>query len=283
MRLHGLVTLSLLALLSLPVISHPALSQERAAPRTLDPLDPVDPFAPFDPIEPQPAPDLIAVPQPAGPSRSATARGRNPTALEDEIKALHADLHAFHAISDEVSRSARAVEAEADQSMQRQRQELLDILTKLATQGIAARQSNPPDDRKPVLAAAPVPLPTLTPDAIAAPVVTEAAIDPFSLGKVLFRAGEYAKAEQAFRRVTATEENRLMLKYLIATCLRKRSQWQAAIDAYQELADSDKDPVLRDLARFQLDGIRWNLETEQQIEQIRKRRPNQPSLPKKPQ
>jgi hypothetical protein len=68
-----------------------------------------------------------------------------------------------------------------------------------------------------------------------------------------------------------------MLKYLIATCMRKRSQYQAAVEIYREVAASDKDPVLRDLARFQLDGIRWNQETEKQLELLRRQRERTPA------
>lgn len=246
MRLHGSVSLALLA------ISHSALAQDSVVPRPLDPLDR------------QVAPELFAVPRPTGQARTLD-RSIDSSSLESEIDALRADLHAFHTLSDEVARSARVAEAEADRTTLRQRQEMLDLLTKLATQGITGKTEKKAEARK-----APVALPI--PDSVIVPSVTDAAVDQFALGKVLFRAGEFAKAEQAFRKATVTEENRLMLKYLVATCLRKRSQWQAAIEGYREVAASDKDPVLRDLAKFQLDGIRWNQDTEKQIDLLRKQR-----------
>jgi len=249
MRLHGSVSLSLL------VMAQSLVAQDDIVPRPLDPIDRLT------------APELMTVPlstSPRTPADRGATVGQSP--LEAEIEALRADLQTFHALSDEVGRSARAAELEADRTMLRQRQEMLDILTKMATQGIA---------RKPEVKAkaAPVePVTPPTPDSVVVPPVMDTAVDNFALGKVLFRAGEYPKAEQAFRKVAPTDDNRLMLKYLIATCLRKRSQWQASIDMYREVADSDKDPVLRDLAKFQLDGIRWNQDTEKQIEQLRKQR-----------
>ena len=249
MRLHGSVSLALLA------ICHPALAQDSVVPRPLDPLDK------------QFTPELFTVPQPTGPARTVDRVGDGST-LESEIEALRADLHAFHALSEEVARSARAAEADSDRTTLRQRQEMLDILTKLATQGIAGKVEKKGDVRKPAVA---MPIP----DSVAVPSVTDAAVDQFALGKNLFRAGEYSKAEQAFRKAVPTEENRLMLKYLVATCQRKRSQWQAAIEGYREVAASDKDPVLRDLAKFQLDGIRWNQDTEKQIELLRRQREKQ--------
>ncbi|MEI8381768.1 MAG: CDC27 family protein [Planctomycetota bacterium] len=255
MRLQGLVSLVLLATSSV------AVSQE--------PL----------PLPPEPArqigPELSTQPLPTGP----TSRLRSPSAvetssLESELEALRADLESFHALSDEVTRSTRNAETDAERALHRQRQEMLDILTKLATQGISQKPVAKKNDKKPALANQPVA--PVIPDAVETqtPAVTDAAVDNFALGKVLFRAGDYVKAEQAFRKVVQTDDNRLMVKYLIATCLRKRSQWSAAIEAYKEIAASEKDPVLRDLAKFQLDGIRWTQDTEKQIEQLKKQRAN---------
>lgn len=255
MRLHGLVYLTLLA------IGQISYAQDGPLPR------------PLDPAERQAVPDLNDLPPPADPV--APGRPAPPstdrTNLESEIEALRSDLQAFHALSDDVAKAARSAEAEADRSMLRQRQEMLDLLTKLATQGIARKVEKPAA----VPAAPPTPAPA--PDSIAIPAVTDAAVDQFALGKVLFRAGDFVKAEQAFRKVAQTDDNRLMMQYLIATCLRKRSQWNAALEMYREIAESKQDPVLRDLAKFQLDGIRWNQETEQQIDQLRQQRQKKPA------
>lgn len=244
MRLHGLVSLALFAL------AIPVAAQEPDVPR------------PLETFESQVAPELNSVPQPAQPKPMTTGS----TALDAELEALRADLRTFHVLGDEVARSLRAAEAEADRTLIRQRQEMLDILTRIATQGIKKPEPKQEEVRKPE------PITPPAPDSTSPPVVSDKAVDQFALGKVLFRAGEYAKAEQAFRKVPSNSENAPMLKYLIATCLRKQSQWTAACDLYREVADSDKDPVLRDLAKFQLDGIRWNQETEQQIQQLRKQR-----------
>ncbi len=256
MRLHGLVSLVLLATSSV------AVSQE-SLPQPL----------PQEPGVRQINPDLSTQPLSPGPaSRLRSPSAAETSSLESELEALRADLESFHALSDEVTRSTRNAETDAERALHRQRQELLDILTKLATQGISQKPAPKKSDKKPVLASEPAA--PVIPDPVEAqtPAVTDAAVDNFALGKVLFRAGDYVKAEQAFRKVVQTEDNRLMVKYLIATCLRKRSQWSAAVEAYKEIAASDKDPVLRDLAKFQLDGIRWTQDTEKQIEQLKKQR-----------
>ncbi|MDB5343597.1 MAG: hypothetical protein JWP89_1974 [Schlesneria sp.] len=258
MRFHGLVTLASLVLA-------PTLFAQDYIPSQS--------FIPSSPM--QAAPELNAVPLPAVPLSSPPAPGISGRSgsfnnagetLEGELDALRSDLRSFHSLSEEVARNARAAEADADRTMIRQRQEMLDILTKLATQGLTKKVEQP---ERPKLVL------STRPEAISVPTVTDSAVDQFALGKSLFRAGEYVKAEQAFRKVAVGDDNRLMVKYLIATCLRKRSQWKGAVEAYREVAASDKDPVLRDLANFQLDGIRWNQDTELQIEQLRKQRERQ--------
>ena len=261
MRYHGLVTLALLVLA-------PTLFGQDYIPSQS--------FIPSQSLGD--GPELNAVPLPAAPPSTPPAPGIPGPArdfsggaetLEGELEALRSELRSFHSLSEEVARSARAAEADADRTMIRQRQEMLDILTKLATQGLA-KKAEPPERSKRT-----APVLSTTPEAIEAPAVTDSAVDQFALGKSLFRAGDYVKAEQAFRKVIVNDDNRLMVKYLIATCLRKRAQWKGAVEAYREVAASDKDPVLRDLANFQLDGIRWNQETEKQIEQLRKQRERQ--------
>ena len=256
MRLHGLVSLALL-LTSSVVLGQETLPQ---------PLPQGLPARQFDP-------ELSKQPLPIGPAtRLKSPAGVESSTLESELEALRADLESFHALSDEVTRNTRNAETEAERALHRQRQELLDILTKVATQGISQKANTKKSDTKPAPVSETVASPAPEAAETKTPAVTDAAVDNFALGKVLFRAGDYVKAEQAFRKVVQTDDNRLIVKYLIATCLRKRSQWSAAVEAYKEIAASDKDPVLRDLAKFQLDGIRWTQDTEKQIEQLKKQR-----------
>lgn len=253
MKLHGLVCLVVLA------IVWRANAQEAAVPRPLGSLDPTV----------SPALDAVPVPSNSVP----TSRG---TSLEQELRALRQDLQTFHALSAEVAHSARAVETDSDRVSSQQRKELLDLLTKLAIHEISknelTRKTSAASDERPVPAVPVVPTLPPIPEEPVSPPITDAAVDPFALGKNLFRLGDYEKAEAAFRKVTPTEENRLLLKYLVATCLRKRSQWQPAIDGYREIAESNSDPVLRDLAKWQLESIRWNQQTESQLEHLRQQR-----------
>ncbi|MEK6257839.1 MAG: hypothetical protein AABP62_04385 [Planctomycetota bacterium] len=255
MRLHGLVALSFAGLFTA------AMAQDFPAPRLL----------PVPSARPAPVPDAgFAAPVPLPLLATESEAG---TSLEEELRQLRSELKAFGAAREDVSRSTRAVDAESDRVSIQQRQELLNLLTKLATQGVTRRASPPATPAaQPVRAVEP---PPPIPDAVAKLTnvpLTSGVVDPFALGKVLLRSGDYAAAEQAFRKVKATDENRMMLKYLSATCLRKQAQWQPATDAYRVVAESDQDPVLRDLAKWQLDNIRWHQQTESQLEQMRKQR-----------
>jgi hypothetical protein len=243
MRFHGLVTLASL------MVAPTLFAQDYIPSQSFIPSSPMQ-AAPELNAVPLPAVPLASPPASAIPSRSSSFNNAGET-LEGELDALRSDLRSFHSLSEEVARNARAAEADADRTMIRQRQEMLDILTKLATQGLTKKVEQP---ERPKLVL------STRPEEIVVPPVTDSAVDQFALGKSLFRAGEYVKAEQAFRKVAVGDE---------------RSQWKGAVEAYREVAASDKDPVLRDLANFQLDGIRWNQETELQIEQLRKQRERQ--------
>jgi len=255
MRLHGLVALSFAGLFA------QAMAQDFPAPRLL----------PAPSSRPAPVPDArFAAPVPLPLLATESEAGAS---LEEELRQLRSELKTFGAAREEVSRSTRDVDAESDRVSIQQRQELLNLLTKLATKGVARRVSPPatPIAQPTRTVESPPPIPEAVARLSSAPLTSDV-VDPFALGKVLLRSGDYAAAEHAFRKVKPTDENRMMLKYLSATCLRKQSQWQPATDAYRVVAESDQDPVLRDLAKWQLDNIRWHQQTESQLEQMRRQR-----------
>lgn len=209
--------------------------------------------------------------------------------LEEELRRLREDLKLFEAARDQATRNRKSVDAEAERSSSAQRQDLIDLLTKFATKRATARATAPSSKattptapEEPIESVVPPPeIPNVTESVEASPpepVVTRGSpvldkvVDPFALGKVLMKTGDYATAEQAFRKVKVTDENRTMVQYLMATAIRKQSQWKRATEAYRVVADSDHDPVLRDLAKWQIENIRWQQQTEQQLDQMRKQR-----------
>ncbi len=227
--------------------------------------------------QPRPIPDLSADAiseneRPRPPRTLDPVQTGAEGSLEEELRLLREELKEFQTLGEDVRRTTKDAEAENDRAAMRQRQELLDLLTRLATRGAAKKPlADVPSKEPSTRSAEPLP-PQPAAEATPSFPVPDDVVDPFSLGKVLFRSGDYVAAEQAFRKAKPTDENRQMLKYLIATCLRKRSQLPQAIEAYRSIASSDQDPVLRDLARWQIENIRWHQQTELQLEQMRQQR-----------
>lgn len=166
-----------------------------------------------------------------------------------------------------------------------QRRELMELLTKLATKNLAAKPEPPPVVSPPVsLPVVKSPPESVVPAKTVAktevkpekpephPLITEKVIDAYALGRALFKAEDFVGAEQAFRKVSVTDDNRVQLQYLIATCLRKQSRWTEAAKAFRIVAENDSDPALRDLAKWQLDNIRWYQQTGSQLDKLRKMR-----------
>ena len=159
-----------------------------------------------------------------------------------------------------------------------QRRQLTELLSKLAVKGLAKKTppAPVPDPLTPEPTAAPPAIPNtnskLAATAQSHPLITDKIVDPFALGRALFRSGDYIGAEQAFRKVKPADDNLTLLRYLIANCLRKQGRWEEAAKAYRIVAESHDDPALQDLAKWQLDNIRWNQKTEAQLEQVRQRR-----------
>ncbi len=123
-----------------------------------------------------------------------------------------------------------------------------------------------------------VPSPVLPPD----PPLTAStgasaggAIDLVAVAQNLFRAGDYAAALDAYRKVPlrgATGEERAPTLYMIATCLRKLGKRDEAAKVYREVASVKDDPFVADCARWQLDSLTWHKEMDGQLAQLRQRR-----------
>lgn len=187
--------------------------------------------------------------------------------LRHEIAATKSLRENVVSETSETSETSEAPEADTT-NRQAQRQELFDLLAKLASRKPVVE----PQPTKPSVADDRPNPPTREPraqPAAAHPLITDKIVDPFALGRTLFRAEDFRGAELAFRKVKVTDDNRVLLQYLIATCLRKQSQWDQAARAYRVVAENKVDPALRDLAIWQLENIRWHQQTDAQLKQLR--------------
>ena len=283
MKYHGLIFVALSS------VSSVAYAQNTLPSSTQEAL----PIAPSvtDSANAEPLP----LPNAATPLTQAPLSG-----IDAELQQFRNELRNFQSIREDVARAAKSVDGEVDRSSSQQRQELLNLLSKLAKKIEAKKAAS---SAEPALPAIPFPPmmeeddpeppsmskkgstfefsePSSESDEAGQPKEPVDTADAFALGKVLFRNGDFVGAENAFRKAAVSPENEMTLKYLLATCLRRQSQWKPAIDAYKAVAESNQDPVLRDLAKWQIDNIRWHQQSETQLEFLRKQREKK-SEPKK--
>lgn len=202
--------------------------------------------------------------------------------FDAELEQLRKDIASTKELREKSAAEAGLpYEGDAD-AAQEQRRILLELLTKLAAKKVEPKANWEPPPPPAIVspsatkseqAHSPA-VKSGSPDSNEAPhpLISEKIVDPYALGRALFRANDYVGAEQAFRKVAATNENRVLVQYLVATCLRKQSKWEQAAKAYRTIAEQKEDPTLRDFAIWQLDNIRWNQSTNKQLEELRKLR-----------
>ena len=279
MKFHGLAMIAFLAVTSTGVAQNPV-----STPKST--MAPANRLPMTESAEAVPRPLPMTDPDPA-------------STIESELQQFRSELREFQELREEVSRSTRETGIDSDRVSLQQRKDLLELLTRLAKNGIgrkaqAARTAPPTETRSSPMSevvATPVMEPAVPEmmdsmsekPAEAAIEMDDNVADPFALGKVLFRSGDFVNAERAFRKVEVTNENEPTLNYLIATCLRRQSKWKSATEIYKSVAESDQDPVLKDLAKWQIDNIRWHRDSESQLEQMRIEREKRVGKPKPPQ
>ncbi len=82
--------------------------------------------------------------------------------------------------------------------------------------------------------------------------------DFVTIGSRLYAKGMFEDAEVAFRTAldqAANSHDRAFASYLLATTLRRQSDWTEAGRYYREVATQSDEPELRDLARWQLKNL----------------------------
>jgi hypothetical protein len=112
---------------------------------------------------------------------------------------------------------------------------------------------------------------------LAAPALQVArnAADPLALARVLIHHGDFGTALNHLQAVSLaglSNDERLLVQYLTATCLRKQGDTKDASLGYREVANSKGDELLADCAHWQLNAIRWREELNARLEHVRQRR-----------
>lgn len=189
-----------------------------------------------------------------------------------ELEQLRQEIAAIKTSREQVATEAQQPISHDAAEAHEQRRELLDLLTKLATKNLTPKPAAEPVKMVPKSAPKTNSSKSDSSSSSGHPLITTKIVDAYALGRALFRAEDYVGAEQAFRKVKVTDDNRVLLQYLVATCLRKQSRWEPAAKAYRIVAENKDDPALRDLAEWQLENIRWHQKTESQLEELRQLR-----------
>jgi tetratricopeptide (TPR) repeat protein len=100
-------------------------------------------------------------------------------------------------------------------------------------------------------------------------------VDPLALAQALFRVSDFDAAIQAFGLIEPSSlkaDDRVAVKYLTATCLRKLGRVPEALPLYREVANSKTDEFYADCARWQLRAIDWRHQFQTRFEQLCERR-----------
>jgi hypothetical protein len=203
-----------------------------------------------DPSAPAPMPDL-----PAPRSDSADLR-RLIEQVREQREALRTERGS-------APRPAEATPSTTDEEMARLRSRLSDLVDRLSSRPA-------PGPSEPGPAAAPPPRRGDEPRGPAAAGV----IDPVAMGQNYFRAGDYARALGAYRMVPLEGKGAgegLVVKYMIATCLRKLGKTDEAVAAYREVAGARGDDFTAECARWQLSHLSWQREMATRLAQLRER------------
>jgi tetratricopeptide (TPR) repeat protein len=96
--------------------------------------------------------------------------------------------------------------------------------------------------------------------------------DPYLLAQAHFRAGQYQEALTVYRGQQLdllSQDERLLVQYLSACCLRKLGKLDEAIALYREVADAREDEFLAECSLWHLNNIGWRKEVEKQLASIR--------------
>lgn len=105
--------------------------------------------------------------------------------------------------------------------------------------------------------------------------VTDAPVDPLALAQSLFRAGDYTAALNAYRKLDTEDqkpEDRIVIQYMMACCLRKLGKVDEASVLYREAANSPGNDFLMENAQWYLRTMKDRRELEAQLGELRERR-----------
>ncbi len=230
-----------------------------------------------DTSPPSPLPNLAA------PRLDGEFSRSNPGELQRLIEGLRSGLDTLRSERTAAERdSSREASREVrDDAMERVRKRFEEAKRREEGRAGSVPPAAPPEASPPVVVAPPrraeAPLPGVSD-----------IIDPLAMARTLYRGGDYAAALTAFKRAEESfaaradealrgrgeaprQEERVPVKYMMATCLRKLGKTAEAEALYREVASSKGDEFVAECARWQLNTLSWKRQTEAGLAELRRR------------
>ncbi len=217
----------------------------------------------------EPAPTILPAPRPL-------PTDPPPPDLPLETDQLRKEREALKAERGEISSELRDLEPTASAEEVQLRVKLAELHARLKAYE-ARPKTMPPTERQPTTPSKMAPPAPHAETPVLPPPGAEVGKpgDPFTLAQALFRAGEHAAALQNYRRIDPeglTPQEKVLIQYMTACCLRKLGKLEEAAALYREVANAREDEVLTDCALWQLNIINGRREMSRTLEELRRRR-----------
>jgi hypothetical protein len=190
--------------------------------------------------------------------------------LKQESERLRSESQALAAERQKAVADAPPVDSE---EVARLRRRLAELVATLSVRPQARHMA--PADAAPPVARSPGSLHADGSPAATMPAADTVTGDPILAARALFRAGDFAGALETYRQIDPdglTRDERTLVQYMSACCLRKLGRLDEAATVYREVASAREDEVLTDCALWHLSAINWRRDMEKQLEALRDRR-----------
>lgn len=239
-----------------------------AGDNPISPLPPRPGTAPeplnLSPLPPQPTVTIPLPPVPEAPNAMPDL-----TVLRQEAERLRAEREA---LATERQKVVMETPPESEEIV-RLRRRLSDLVAVLSSRPVQRRSTTTESVLfPPSYSSQPRPTPT---NATAASTPEIQPGDPLLVARSLFRAGDYGATLETYRQIDQnglTPDERVLVQYMSACCLRKLGRLDEAAVLYREVANAHEDEVLTDCALWHLSAINWRRDMEKELEDLRQRR-----------
>lgn len=196
----------------------------------------------------------------------APSKGTSGNSPLEKLKSARADLKTDR---DTPVKAADPEEDSTDVDRREMRKRVEDLMKRLESQPkVAAPETKP-------IPKSSIPAPRETKGGGDNSPEVSPATDALLLAQNLYKSGDFPSALNAFRIIDLDNypsDDRLFIKYMTASCLRRTGKLSEALSLYRDVASSKGDDFVRECAQWQIGSLRTREEMEKQLAQLRQRR-----------